>query len=445
MSVFLKTAAVAVVSSLTTALLFVACAIQNPSRQAEPSPPPAAGAPSASPSNLPSSPSAASTESSGPSAAVQPVVARAQPAPSAGAQNPAAAVYQQNGASVVNITSIAVVRTRAGQQAEQPQGIGSGFVIDDQGRIVTNNHVVQDADQLAVTFQDKTTMPARLIGRDPDNDLAVIQVDPNATDDQGVQIRNRIRPVTLGDSDQVTIGETAIAMGSPLGLQQTVTEGIVSARRNPGEESPVQNQPGQQLPDILSGAIQTDAAINPGNSGGPLFNASGQVIGVDSAILSQSGGNEGIGFAIPINVVKRVAPELIQTGRYRHPQVGVTSIALANLSPQTKQQLNLAPNQKGLLVQQVTAGAQQAGIQAGSRRLSVGGDTIQAGGDIIVAVDGQPVTTGGDLRGYIENTKHPGDTVTITVLRNGQRTDLTVTLSERPQQQGAQRGFPFGR
>jgi S1-C subfamily serine protease len=345
---------------------------------------------------------------------------------------------------VVNITSIAVVRTRAGQQAEQPQGIGSGFMIDDQGRIITNNHVVQDADQLAVTLQDKTSVPAKLVGRDPDNDLAVIQIDPNATDDQGVPIRNRIKPVTLGDSDQVTIGETAIATGSPLGLQQTVTEGIVSARRNPGEEAPGQNQPGQQLPDILGGAIQTDAAINPGNSGGPLFNASGQVIGVNSAIISQSGGNEGIGFAIPINVVKRVAPELIQTGRYRHPQVGVTSIALADLSPQTKQQLNIPPNQKGLLVQQVTAGAQQAGIQAGTRRLSVGGDTILAGGDIIVAIDGQAVTTGGDLRGYIENTKHPGDTVTVTVLRNGQRLDLSVTLSERPQQQ-QQPSLPFGR
>jgi 2-alkenal reductase len=323
-------------------------------------------------------------------------------------------------------------------------------MIDDQGRIVTNNHVVQDADQLAVAFQDRTTVPATLVGRDPDNDLAVIQVDPNATDDQGQAIRSRLKPVSMGDSDQVTIGETAIAMGSPLGLQQTVTEGIVSARRNPGEESPLgqgQGQ-GQQLPDILGGAIQTDAAINPGNSGGPLFNASGQVIGVNSAILSQSGGNEGIGFSIPVNVVKRVAPELIQTGRYRHPQVGVTSIALADLSPQVKQQLNIAPNQKGLLVQQVTAGAQQAGIQPGSRRVSIGGDTIQAGGDIIVAVDGQPVTTGGDLRGYIENTKHPGDSVRITVLRNGQRQDVTVTLSERPQQQqqGQQQpGLPFGR
>src|SRR6266536_2312175 len=357
-----------------------------------------------------------------------PVVSAAPLAQPAGI-NPAVAVYQQNGGSVVNITSLAVVRTRAGQ-TQQAQGFGSGFVIDADGRIVTNNHVVQEADQLAVTLQDKTTIPAQLIGRDPDNDLAVIQVDPNATDTDGRQIRDRIKPVVLGDSDQVTIGETAVAIGSPLGLQQTVTEGIVSARRNPGEESSV---PGQQL-DLLGGAIQTDAAINPGNSGGPLFNANGHVIGVNSAILSQSGGNEGVGFSIPINVVKRVAPELIQNGRYRHALVGVTSIALTDLSPQVKQQLGIASNQKGLLVQQVSAGAQQAGIQPGTRRMSVGNETIVAGGDIIVAIDGQVVATGGDLRGWIENNKHPGDHATLTVLRNGQRVDVQVTLTERPQQ-----------
>ena len=260
--------------------------------------------------------------------------------------------------------------------------------------------------------------------------LAVIQVDPNTTDSDGRAIRDRIKAATLGDSDQVTIGETTVAIGSPLGLQQTVTEGIVSARRNPGEESQV---PGNQI-DLLGGAIQTDAAINPGNSGGPLFNAAGQVIGVNSAILSQSGGNEGVGFSIPVNVVKRVVPELIQNGRYRHPQVGVSSIALADLSPQAKQQLGLQPTQKGLLVEQVTAGAQQAGIQAGTRRVNLGNEMIVVGGDIIVAIDGQPVTTGGDLRGWIENMKHPGDTATVTVLRNGSRQDLAVALTERPQQ-----------
>jgi serine protease Do len=221
------------------------------------------------------------------------VSAQSQPV-AAGAQNPAVGVYQQNGASVVNITSLAVV-TGFGSQAQQqvqPQGIGSGFIIDTDGRIVTNNHVVQDAEQLAVTLQDKSTVPATLLGRDPDNDLAVIKVDPNATDSDGKPVADRIKPVTWGDSDQVTIGETAIAIGSPLGLQQTVTEGIVSARRNPGEEAPM---PNTQL-DLLGGAIQTDAAINPGNSGGPLFNAAGQVIGVNSAILSQSGGMKASAF-----------------------------------------------------------------------------------------------------------------------------------------------------
>jgi len=349
--------------------------------------------------------------------------------------NPAVAVYQQNGASVVNITSLAVVPTRQGQTV-QPQGVGSGFILDTDGRIVTNNHVVQDADQLAVTFQDKTTVPAKLVGRDPDNDLAVIQVDPNATDDQGKSIRDRITPVTLGDSDEVAIGETAIAIGSPLGLQQTVTEGIVSARRDPGDESPL---PGQQL-DLLGGAIQTDAAINPGNSGGPLFNAEGKVIGVDSAILSQSGGNEGIGFAIPINVVKRVVPELIQNGYYRHPLLGVTTIPLSQLGPAARQELGLAANQNGLLVVNATDGAQQAGIQAGSGQITLGSQRIPTGGDVIVAVDGHAVSTGGDLRALIENNKHPGDTVTVTVLRNGQRLDLAVTLGERPQQLQMQPG-----
>jgi len=408
----LRTIVVAIVSSATTAAVFSACAIQTQSR------------PEAAPTSSSSAPVA-----SAPAPASVPVV-QASPAIQAIGVNPAVSVYQQAGASVVNITSLAVIGRRSGQPLQLPQGVGSGFVIDTDGRIVTNNHVVQDAAQLAVTFQDRTSVPAELIGRDQENDLAVIKVDPNATDSDGRPIRERIRPAALGDSDQVTVGETAIAIGSPLGLQQTVTAGIVSARRNPGEES---QQRGAQL-ELLGGAIQTDAAINPGNSGGPLFNAAGQVIGVNTAILSQSGGNEGVGFAIPINVAKRVWPELVQTGRYRHPQVGVTSVALNDLSPQAKQELGIPTNLKGLLVQQVTAGAQQAGIQAGNRRVQIGNEAIMTGGDIIVAIDGQPVSSGGDLRGWIENNKHPGDQVTITVLRDGQRVDVAVTLSERPTQ-----------
>jgi S1-C subfamily serine protease len=340
--------------------------------------------------------------------------------------NPAIGVYAQQGASVVNITSIAVVPTRQGQ-VTQPQGIGSGFMLDSDGRIVTNNHVVQDADQLSVTLQDRSTVPAKLVGRDPDNDLAVIQVDPNATDDQGRAINSRLKPVTLANSDDVVVGQTAIAVGSPLGLAQTVTEGIVSAKRNPGDTA----QGATQL-DLIGGAIQTDAAINPGNSGGPLFDAGGQVVGVNSAILSQSGGNEGIGFAIPSNTVKRVVPELIQTGQYRHPYIGITAIPLTIIGNAARQQLGLSPTDKGLLVIDSSGPAAQAGIQGGSRPVVINGEQIPAGGDIIVAVDGQPVTTAGELRAYIENNRHPGDTVTVTIIRGGQRQDVQVTLGERP-------------
>jgi S1-C subfamily serine protease len=233
-----------------------------------------------------------------------------------------------------------------------------------------------------------------------------------------------LRPVALGDSDDIRIGEQAIAIGSPMGLQQSVTAGIVSARRSPGEESTDQLQ-------LLGGAVQTDAAINPGNSGGPLFNAEGQVIGVNTAILSQSGGYEGIGFAIPINVVKRVVPDLIQQGRYAHPQLGVTTVSLSQIGQAAKQQLALPTSQRGLLVQDVTGGASQAGIRGGSRAVALGGVQIRLGGDIIVALDGQPVATGGELRGFIENKKRPGEAVNVSVLRNGQRLELTVTLTER--------------
>jgi 2-alkenal reductase len=344
-----------------------------------------------------------------------------------GAPKPAVAGYKKNRATLVNKNSRAVVRTVLGQ-AEQPAGTGSGFIYDDQGRIVTNNHVVQDADQLAVTFQDGSTFPAELLGRDPDNDLAVVRVDPNGRDENGNAARGRIRAVALGDSDQVTIGEDAIAIGSPLGLRQSVTAGIVSALRHPGE----QTGPGQL--DLLGGAVQTDAPINPGNSGGPLFNSSGQVIGVNTAILSGSGGNIGIGFAIPINVVKRVVPELIQNGRYRHPLLGVTSVGIAQIGQAARRQLGVPQGVTGVLVLESSAGAQQAGIRGGNRMVTIGGDHIPAGGDIIVALDGNPIKTAGEVRAYIENNKRPGDTVTVTILRDGPRMDVAVTLTERPSQ-----------
>jgi 2-alkenal reductase len=336
--------------------------------------------------------------------------------PGAVGAGPAVAVYEQNGPKVVNINSLALVRTSTGTAA-QPQGVGSGFVYDTDAHLVTNDHVVQDASQLLVTYQDGTARPAELIGRDPDTDLAVLRVASPPS----------VPPVTLGDSDTLRIGQAALAIGSPLGLQQTLTQGIVSAVRLPDEDA----TSGATV--LLGGAVQTDASINPGNSGGPLFDAAGAVIGVNTAIVTQSGGSQGLGFAIPINVVKRIVPELIQNGRYRHSELGIAGVPLAALGQQTRQRLGIPTDvEEGVLVLQVAGGAQAAGIRAGSAALQAGGQPLAAGGDIVVGIDGRPVGSPGALRGYVENNKRPGDSVTVSVVRNGQRLDVPVTLGERP-------------
>ena len=405
---------------VVSCLLLTACGARQDAEQSRPSeaqPTSASGLGGGA--ATPVVPATAGTSSTSPLPVMQRVSAE---------RNPAAAVYERNADSVVNITSTALARTPLGPTEQQ--GSGSGFILDTEGRIVTNNHVIQDAQQLNVTFKNNATVPATLVGRDPDNDLAVIRVDPAAQDTRGRPIRELLKPVTLGDSDQVIIGTDAIAIGSPLGLPQTVSAGIISAIRSPLEEI------GRGQVDLLGGAVQTDAPINPGNSGGPLFNAVGEVIGINTAILSQSGGNIGIGFAIPINVAKRVVPELIQHGCYRHPYIGVSSLSLARVGQSLKQQLGIPPNQTGLLVQEATAGAAAASIRAGERVVTLDGVPVRVGGDIIVAIDGREVTTGGDLRGYIENTKRPGDSVTLTVQRDSRQQDARVTLQERPTQQG---------
>jgi len=388
---------------------------------------PPASAPSNPPAQAATPPAAAASQPGSAGAAAQP---RTQPSSAQSARNPAALVYEQDSPSVVNITSVAVVRGFSGSSTQTPQGTGTGFIIDDQGHMVTNNHVVEDADQLVVTFKDGATMPAELVGRDPDNDLAVIRVDAAGNDDRNRPVRDKLKPVRMGDSSRVAIGEDAIAIGSPLGLQQTVTSGIVSAIRGPQDES-LQGQV-----QLLGGAIQTDAAINPGNSGGPLFNAAGEVIGVNSAILSGTGGNIGIGFAIPVNVAKRVVPDLIQSGCYRHPIVGVTTIGLSQLGQALKRELGIPLNQRGLLVQDASGGAATSGLRGGNRAVNLGGGVqLRTGGDIITAIDGQELNDGGQLRAYIENNKRPGDRVTLTVLRGDQRLELQATLGERPNDQ----------
>jgi len=255
-----------------------------------------------------------------------------------------------------------------------------------------------------------------VVGRDPDTDLAVLQIPSPAG----------IEPVQLGDSDGLRIGEPAVAIGSPLGLRQTVTQGIVSALRAPGEESatgPI---------GLLGGAVQTDAPINPGNSGGPLFDATGRVVGVNTAIITSSGGSEGLGLAIPINVVKRIVPDLIQYGQYRHPELGVSGIPVSALGQLARRQLGIPESiEDGVLVLQVSDAARQAGVQVGTTPVVVGALRAMAGGDIVVAVDGRPVGTPGELRGIIDTTRRPGDTVTLTIARGGQQVEVPVQLGER--------------
>jgi 2-alkenal reductase len=330
------------------------------------------------------------------------------------AGSPAIAVYENNGPKVVNIVSTALVSTPLGP-ATLPQGFGSGFVYDTSGHIVTNDHVVEDPNQLRVTFKDQTSRRATLIGRDPQTDLAVLSVDNPPS----------ISPVALGDSDALRIGQMAFAIGSPLGLQQTMTQGIVSALRDPGEDL-------SGSPLLLGGVVQTDAAINPGNSGGPLFNAAGEVIGVNTAIFTQGGGSEGLGLAIPINVVKRIVPDLIQDGSYRHPMLGINGIAVSLLGDQARQQLGITPTlEDGVLVINVADPARQAGIRAGTTPVTVGSVRAAAGGDVVVAVDGRPVNTPIELRGLVSNFYRPGDQITVKVNRGGAEVDIPVILSEQ--------------
>jgi S1-C subfamily serine protease len=322
-------------------------------------------------------------------------------------------VYQQASPAVVTVTST-VVGTSALSSTAPQQGTGSGFVIDQDGHIVTNNHVVQDANRLEVTFIGGTTVPARLVGRDPFFDLAVIKVDPTGS---------ALSTVTLGDSDQAQIGDLAIAIGNPFGLEGTVTTGVISARRA--------TVPEPEGGGVLIDAIQTDASINPGNSGGPLLNASGEVIGINTlARLGVSGGTAGINFAIPINAAKRIIPSLVQTGSYSHPYLGVGTVPITS---SIAQELSL-PVDSGLIVQTVEpgSGAARAGVQAAGPPRQIRSREVGVGGDIIVAVDGQPLKQAADLLTYLERNKSPGASVNLTILRGGQQQTVTVTLGARP-------------
>lgn len=316
-----------------------------------------------------------------------------------------AELYEAVNPSVVNVN----ITTRTGE------GAGSGLIYDREGHVVTNNHVVEDATQVYVTFADGTLVKANVLGTDPGSDLAVLQVQASARE---------LVPVTLGDSDNLRVGQMAIAIGNPFGLEGTMTSGIISAL---GRVMPASSSR-YSMVDL----IQTDAPINPGNSGGPLLDSSGRVIGVNTMIYTESGTSSGVGLAVPVAAVKRVVPALISDGVYKHSWLGLTGMSLNPLLAET---LGLDVTQ-GVLVESVVSGgpADKAGLRGGTQQRIVDGQPMGVGGDIIVAVDGNDVKNFDDVIGYLARSTRAGQKVSVTVLRDGKRQTLTVTLGERPDQ-----------
>ena len=320
-------------------------------------------------------------------------------------------VYKKGISSVVNITSTAVSMDFFWGPIPQ-QGQGSGFIIDKEGHILTNYHVIEGARQVEVTLHNKKKYPAEIIGRDRLHDLAVIQIKaPNVV------------PATLGDSKGLVVGQKVYAIGNPFGLSGTMTRGIISSLR------PIRNPEGA----FIDEAIQTDAAINPGNSGGPLLNSRGEVIGINSMIAT-GGSNQsaGIGFAIPINTAKAAINDLVTYGRVRRPSLGVVGLPIG---PELAEEMGL-PADGGVLVMKVVPGgaADRAGLRAGNERAYVGNRLIMLGGDLIVAINGETISDQTDLANVMDK-HHAGDAVTVSIFRGKRKMDVKVELQEEGRQQ----------
>jgi len=293
-------------------------------------------------------------------------------------------------------------------------GLGSGFVYDNEGRIVTNYHVTEGANTIQVTFLDGNITGASKVGGDPYSDLAVIKVNPKVT---------TLHPVVLGQSSILTVGEPVASIGNPFGLSDTITSGIVSALGRTLEALG-----GYMIIDI----IQVDAAINPGNSGGPLVNLKGQVVGVNTAIVAEEEERTflGIGFVIPSDTIKREIDDLIENGAYKHPWIGIAGV---DINIAIAQYIDLEKPQ-GVLIIEVTSGspADLAGLQGGDESVIIDGQEILVGGDVIVEVDDQPVRKLNDLVVYMERNKRPGEDVNLTIIRNGNQISVPLQLGERP-------------
>ena len=325
-------------------------------------------------------------------------------------------IYKRDAPGVVFIRSQSVTPHDSpfdvfgGQQPTE--ATGSGFVIDEEGHILTNAHVVNAATQVQVTFSDKRTRAAKIVGKDDGTDLALLKVDPDDLE---------LKPLALGDSDEVQVGDPTIAIGNPFGFDRTLTTGVVSALQRK-----------IQAPDgyAIENVIQTDAAINPGNSGGPLIDAAGRVIGINSQIATGDNGNGsvGIGFAVPVNTAKRIVEQLKSDGRVERAWLGLEFRAIdASLAP-----LGLSAK-KGVLVQRVVADgpADRAGLRGGDNVAQVNGEPVYLGGDVLVSIDGKPLVEDGDVRAAIE-AREPGDTIVIEFLREGRPQSVEVKLGDRP-------------
>lgn len=335
--------------------------------------------------------------------AVEPATDSLNPVAEAAANDPLASLFVQEAAyvSIYEQVNPAVVNIIVGS------GQGSGFLFDRAGHIVTNNHVVAGGNRIVVNFDDGRQLPATVVGTDPSSDLAVLQVDASQISD--------ITPVTLADSDALKVGQIVIAIGSPFGLQSSMTTGIISAldRLFPGAVGP--DGTAFQIPDI----IQTDAAINPGNSGGPLLNLRGEVIGVNTAIESPVRGSSGIGYAVPSNIVSNIVPQIIANGRVETPWLGISGQII---TAEAAAALGLPTDQNGILVNEVISGgsAAIAGLRGGSNP------------DVITAVDGRQITAFDDLLGYLVQQTVVGQTIQLQILRDGQPQTVNVTLLARP-------------
>lgn len=339
-------------------------------------------------------------------------VAFAEDAP-AGVSDPTSVSDEQNNVEVYKAISpgVAFITTSQrfenfwGQQFEQEAGNGSGSVIDSQGHILTNYHVVEGATKLTVSLGDNKVYPAKLVGGDPDTDLAVIKIEPPS---DGLTV------VPFGDSEKLVVGQKVLAIGNPFGLDRTLTTGVIS-----GLQRPIRARNGRPI----DAAIQTDASINPGNSGGPLLDKFGRMIGINSQILSQSGGSVGVGFAVPVNTAKRVIPQLLQNGYVIRPKLGATLPSVKDLAARGYR----LPVDSGLVVAQILPGSPAA--RAGLRGVSDTGI-----GDIIIAVDGQKMENLDDLYRLLDK-KQIGDTVDVEVYRNGQTVSIPLKLTQISQQE----------